>query len=187
MADINMSAEQSSTESAENQKPISGFDELFDFSQQFKDIDFKSILYTGYVRSGNIKITDSLVFECRTLLLDELIKCAEVSARYSSIEARNKAYMVEYLVYSILSINGQPIIMDLREIKDFREKYKREPTAEEQARWVMLNKMPSMLLEFMYMVAIKFKSDFDLVFLKEMEKRLNDVMAERKTITSTST
>ncbi len=73
--------------------------------------------------------------------------------------------------------------MDMREIRDFREKYKREPTMEEQARWVLLNKVPPFLVEFLYMIAIKFKNDFDILFLQEIETRIKNVLNERREFT----
>ncbi len=167
----------------DKKNPEFNIDDFFDFSKNFKKINFRDLLYIGYVRSGEIRISDDLVFECRTLLLDELIKCAEVAAKNSSIEGRNKSYMVEYLVYSIISINNQPLLMDMREIRDFREKYKREPTMEEQARWVLLNKVPPFLVEFLYMIAIKFKNDFDILFLQEIETRIKNVLNERREFT----
>lgn len=164
-----------------------GFEEYFDFKDRFKDLDFKELLFKGYVTSGTIKVSNELEFECRTLLLEELIKCAEISSRYNSADAKSKAYMVEYLMYSILKINNSPLLMDFKEIQFWKEKYKREPTREEEARWILLNKVPPFLLEFLYVVAIKFKTDFDMIFIKEIEKQLREVMDERAKIVQGAT
>lgn len=167
--------------------PLEALDKTFDFKDRFAHLDFKSLLYKGYVRSGEIKVLSELSFECRTLLMEELIKCAEASAKYSSLDARQKAYMVEYLMYSIITINSTPLIMDMHEIQIFKDKNKREPTLEEQARWVLLNKIPPFILEFLYLICVKFKTDFDEVFLKEIDKQLQEVLNARNTILGQTT
>lgn len=156
-------------------------DELFDFTSVFEKLNLKDLFFKGYVRSGEIKLGD-ISLEVRTLLMDELIRINEYAHKFLSPEARNRAFMVEYLVYSIITLNGSPILMELREAQDFKEKYNREPSLEDQARWVLMNKVPPLLLEVLYLIATKFKMDFDLFFMKEIERRIQDVIKQRERI-----
>jgi len=161
-------------------KVNSVLEDILDFKKNFRNIDFNNLLFTGYVRSGDIEVLEGLRIDCRTLTLEELMQCAEVAVKYKSQDAQNKAYMVEYLMYSIITINGKSLVMDFNELRYWRDKYKRDPTLEEQARWVLLNKVPPFLLDLLYIIVQKFRMDFDFVFLQQIDERIKKIVEARQ-------
>jgi len=151
-----------------------------DFKSKFVNLDLRSLLMRGYVRSGEIVLSKELRVEVRTLLVNEWIKCKEVLGQYRDPEAGNFAFMVEYLVYALITVNGVQPVMDMHEIQEFREKHGREPTMEEQIRYVLMNVYPPFVVELLWMVAWKFKQDFEEVFMQRIVNEFSAISGEMK-------
>jgi hypothetical protein len=134
----------------------------------------------GYVRSGEIALSKELRVEVRTLLVNEWIRCKDVLSQYKDPEAGNFAFMVEYLVYALITVNGVQPVMDMHEIQEYKEKHGREPTVEEQIRYVLMNVFPPFIVEILWMVAWKFKQDFEEVFLQRIVNEFNTITEEMK-------
>lgn len=154
-----------------------------DFKKHFENIDLRTLLLKGYVRSGSIKIAKNLEIEVRTLLMEEWIICKELSEGYKSAEGKQHAFMVEYLVYSLITLNGAQLVMDQKEIDEFKKRNGRDPSLEEQARYVLRNVLPPFLIEILWVVAWKFKQDFEEVFVRKVLDDFKSIMEERNAIT----
>lgn len=140
----------------------------YDFSYLFNDITLEKILFKGYIESGEIDVLGVKVI-LRTLLINEQIMCWEKAAEYKSPEASQIAYRIEYLVYSIVKLNNVPLTMDLLSKQRFKEIHGREPTAVEEARYVIKNNMPSFFIDILFLIAMKFKTQFEEWFFSRMD------------------
>jgi hypothetical protein len=85
-------------------------------------------------------------------------------------------------VYALITVNGVQLVMDPHEVQEFRSKHGREPTMEEQTRYVLLNCFPPFFVEVLWLVAWKFKQDFDTVFMEKLLKEFKELDEEVKKI-----
>ena len=171
----NISAENST--SVPDKKDVTS---LFDFSEAIKSINFSKILFKGYAETGPIEVIQGLTVELRTLLNEELLICNEAASKYSDPESYKRAYIIEYLVYSIIKFRNGSLDMSMDEKKTFRSEYGHDPNSEEQARWVLLKKIPPFVIEFIYSLAFRFKQEFDLYFIRKIEEKIKDAVKATK-------
>lgn len=170
------------TEGLSSLNAILEFLNTLDFKPRFESMNLNEVLLKGYVRSGDIQIMKDFSVEVRTLLVDEWLRCKETAASYKDPEARHFAFMVEYLVFAIVKLNGSLLVMDTKELNDFKAKFGREPTFEEQARHVLMNVMPPFMVEVLWMIAWKFKQDFEEVFIRKIIEGFKKVIEERNAL-----
>jgi hypothetical protein len=141
-----------------------------------KSAILEDLFYLGYTQSNKIVIykdnKTEVTAKYRTLTPVELRSVFESSNKYSSYEAQDINTKIEVLARAVTHINDMPLILTTADREEFFQKYKREPSPLDQARYILTEKVSSIhMLNFLYDAYAEFadtiKTEFD-----EIKKKL---------------
>jgi len=138
----------------------------------------EDIFSLGYSKSQDITVYEDqkgmkFVVQYRTLTASELRDIAEMLGSYRSIAAQVWTEKIESLARAIIHINKMPLILDVRERQEFEEKHKQQPTALEQARIILYEKIKSP-----YIIDVLFEKYQE--FVEEIARSFDDVKKKLK-------
>lgn len=140
----------------------------------------EDMFYLGYATSNKITIYaddegNEYTAKFRTLTPTELRSIFETSVRFSSLEGQDITNKIEILARAITHINDMPLILTTKDREDFFQKYKKEPTPLDQARYILTEKISSIhMLNLLYEAYSEFsdsiRSQFD-----DIKKKLKTI------------
>jgi len=113
---------------------------------------FESLFSRGYTVSPDVivfkdKETDlDLVAKFRTLTPVELRDIFEEVSKFTSPVGQTVTEQLETLARAVVTLNGSPLAMSKAEVDDFYANYNRYPTPLEAARYVMQEKIRSVII-----------------------------------------
>lgn len=137
----------------------------------------EDMFYLGYATSKKIPIYadeegNEYTAKFRTLTPLELRAIFETSCRFSSLEGQDITNKVEILARSITHINDMPLILTTKDREDFFQKYKKEPTPLDQARYILTEKISSIhMLNMLYEAYAEFAESIRTQF-DDVKKKL---------------
>lgn len=142
-----------------------------------KSAILEDLFYLGYTESSKVTIYkddkgNDFTAKFRTLTPLELRSVYETSSRFSSFEAQDITNKIEILARAITHINDMPLILNTKDREDFFQKFKREPSPLDQARYILTEKISSIhLLNMMYESYIDFADKIRNQF-EDIKKKL---------------
>jgi hypothetical protein len=134
----------------------------------------------GYAKSSEYKVYGDakgteIVVQFRTLTTCELRDIAETLGMYKSIPAQVWTEKIETLARVIVHINKMPLILDQNDRKEYEDKQKRTPSALEQARIILYDKLKSP-----YIIDLLFEKYQE--FMETVTKSFEDVKKKLKNL-----
>ena len=130
----------------------------------------EDLFFLGYTSSPKTLIYKDdkveITAKFRTITPLELRSVFETSSKFSSYEGQDITNKIEVLARAITHINDMPLILTTKDREDFFQKFHREPTPLDQARYVLTEKISSMhVLNLLYTSYAEFsdtvKNEFD--------------------------
>jgi len=131
----------------------------------------------GYTKSKNLLVykdgATEFYVQFRTLTPVEFREVFEATSRFSSAFGQDITSKLEILARSIVTINNMPLILDEKDRKDFYDKYDRDPTPGDQARYILIEKIKSSyIIDFLFEAFQKFNEEVKAQF-DDIKKKLN--------------
>jgi UDP-N-acetylglucosamine 2-epimerase len=143
----------------------------------------EDLFYLGYTLSDKIVVyktdTSEITAKFRTITPIELRSIFEVSSKFTSFEAQDITNKIEVLARAITHINDMPLILNTKDREDFFQKFKREPTPLDQARYVLTEKISSIhMLNLLYEAYANFADSIRTEF-EDIKKKLKSTPASK--------
>jgi len=143
----------------------------------------EDLFYLGYTKSDKIIIyaDDSKNIEIgvkfRTLAPTEMRDVFESVNTFTSWEAREITEKIEVLSRAIYLVNDSPLVMDMKDKQAFNEKNKRDPSALEQAKFLLIERFSSIII-------IDLLYDAYQEFISKVSEEFSDIKKKLKNQTS---
>jgi hypothetical protein len=143
------------------------------------DVTTLEDLFTlGYVESKPILVFDNqeknirieVIF--RTLLPYEIRDIFEFASNFNSLFAQQIAEKLETLARAVKTINNRPLFLGSDDRKVFKDKHGREPTALDEAKVILSEKIKSpLVIDALWKEYEKFKTDVAKIFEEDLKKK----------------
>lgn len=144
----------------------------------------EDLFYLGYASSNRIVIYkdnqgNEYTAKFRTLTPIELRSIFETSSRFASMEAQDITNKIEILARATTHINDMPLILTTKDRDDFFQKYKKEPTPLDQARFILTEKISSIhMLNLLYEAYAEFSDTIRTEF-EDIKKNLRAIRSSK--------
>ena len=136
----------------------------------------EDLFYLGYTLSDKIIVyktdTTEITAKFRTITPLELRSVFETSTKFTSFEAQDITNKIEVLARAITHVNDMPLILNTKDRDDFFQKFHKEPSPLDQARYVLTEKISSIhMLNLLYEAYANFADAIRTEF-EDIKKKL---------------
>lgn len=140
----------------------------------------EDLFYLGYTKSDNIIIYSDdkknieIGVKFRTLAPTELRDVYESVHKFNSWEAKEITEKIETLARAIYLVNEMPLVLDTKDKAEFNEKYDRDPSALEQAKFILIERFSSaIIIDLLYSAYQEFIGKITTEF-DDLKKKLKN-------------